>query len=297
MNIGTSAFFSCPSLVNITIPYGLTSIGDAAFEYCGSLTNFVMPDSVTNAGNYTFEYCTNLVSAQLSTNITAIGDALFANCQNLQGITIPSGVVTIGSFAFGNDIGISKAIIPNSVTSIGGWAFNACSLTTLSIGSSVTNIGQRAFLACSTLTTSVTIPKSVTYIGDYAFAACWGVPAFFFQGDAPTVGPEAFWDSFNATGYYLPGTSGWTDTLDALSTILWNPQAQTTDGSFGVQNNQFGFNITGTADIPIVVEACTNLANAKWTPLQSCLVTNGSIYFSDPQYSNLPSRIYRLRSP
>jgi len=29
------------------------------------------------------------------------------------------------------------------------------------------------------------------------------------------------------------------------------------------------FNITGTADIPIVVKACTNLANASWVALQS----------------------------
>jgi hypothetical protein len=296
-SIGISAFFSCPSLVNVTVPYGLTTIGDAAFEYCGSLTNFVMPNSVTNTGNWTFEYCTNLASAHLSTNITAIGDALFMNCQNLKGITIPNGVVTIGAFAFGNDIGITCAIIPNSVTSIGGWAFNACSLTTLSIGNSVTNIGQRAFLGCSTLTTSVTIPSSVTYIGDYGFAVCFRVPAFFFQGNPPTVGPDAFWDDFNTTGYYLPGTSGWTNTLDALSTVLWNPEIQTMDGSFGVRNNQFGFNIIGTTNIPIVVEARTTLANDSWTPLQSCIVTDGRIYFTDPQYPNFSSRIYRIRSP
>jgi hypothetical protein len=256
-----------------------------------------MPNSVTNAGNGTFAYCTNLASAHLSTNITEIGVSLFYNCPNLRGIAIPSGIVTIDPFAFCNDSGISSAIIPDSVTSIGGWAFGGCSLTELSIGNSVTNIGERAFLGSSTLTTSVTIPSSVTYIGDYAFAVCWRVPSFFFQGDAPTVGPEAFWDSFNATGYYLPGTTGWTNKLDALPTVLWNPQPQTADGSFGVQNNKFGFNVTGTTNIPIVVEACTNLANARWTPLQSCLVTNGSIYFNDPQYSKFPNRIYRIRSP
>jgi hypothetical protein len=45
------------------------------------------------------------------------------------------------------------------------------------------------------------------------------------------------------------------------------------------------------------LEACTNLANVTWVPLQSCNLTNGLLYFSDPQWTNYPSRYYRLRSP
>jgi hypothetical protein len=103
----------------------------------------------------------------------------------------------------------------------------------------------------------------------------------------------------NMTVYYLPGTTGWiafsTDT--GLTPVLWNPLIQTGDGSFGVRSNQFGFNITGTTNIPIVVEACTNLANPVWTPLQTVTLTNGSFYFSDPQWTNYPSRYFRISSP
>ena len=49
--------------------------------------------------------------------------------------------------------------------------------------------------------------------------------------------------------------------------MLWNPLIQASGTSFGVQSSQFGFNITGTTNIPIVVEACTNLANPQWTPV------------------------------
>jgi len=119
----------------------------------------------------------------------------------------------------------------------------------------------------------------------------------FFGGNAPYVDDRIFEDVPNVTVYYLSGTTGWDTTLEGAPTVLWNPQAQTADGSFGVLNNQFGFNITGTTNIPIVVEANTNMANANWTPLQSCLVTNGSIYFSDPQYRNYPSRFYRISFP
>jgi hypothetical protein len=93
--------------------------------------------------------------------------------------------------------------------------------------------------------------------------------------------------------YYLPGTTGWGTTFDGVPAVLWNPQAQTSDGSFGVQSNQFGFNITGTTNIPVVVEACTNVSNPNWLPLLNCTLTNGIVYFSDPRWTNYPSRFYR----
>jgi hypothetical protein len=84
---------------------------------------------------------------------------------------------------------------------------------------------------------------------------------------------------------------------DGRPTVLWNPQVQTSDASFGVQANQFGFTIAGTANLPLVVEASSNLANSTWAPLQSCTLTKGSIDFSDPEWTNHPARFYRLRSP
>ena len=106
-----------------------------------------------------------------------------------------------------------------------------------------------------------------------------------------------------ATVYYLPGTTGWDNfaLLTGLPTVLWNPQAQN-DSSFGVQNNQFGFNIAGSSNLVIVVEACTNFASPVWQPVQTNTLntfigTNGTSYFSDPQYANYPARFYRFRSP
>ncbi len=78
---------------------------------------------------------------------------------------------------------------------------------------------------------------------------------------------------------------------------MWNAQVQTGHAIFGVQTNQFEFTVTGTADIPLVVEACTSLANPAWIPLQSCTLTNGSVYFTDSQSANYPGRFYRIRWP
>jgi hypothetical protein len=70
----------------------------------------------------------------------------------------------------------------------------------------------------------------------------------------------------------------------------------TDDGGFGVQNNQFGFNIAWASDTVVVVEACTNLANPAWTPVGTNTLTGGSSYFSDPDWTSYPGRFYRLRS-
>jgi len=72
---------------------------------------------------------------------------------------------------------------------------------------------------------------------------------------------------------------------------------QTGDGNFGVQANHFGFDITGTANIPIVVEACSNLASPVWTSLQSLTLTNGLFYFSDPAPANASGSYYQIASP
>jgi hypothetical protein len=101
----------------------------------------------------------------------------------------------------------------------------------------------------------------------------------------------------NATVYYLLGTTGWGPTLGGRPTVLWNPQVPTSDASFGVRTNGFGFTITGSSNLVIVVEVCVNLAHPIWSPVGTNTLTGGSSYFSDPKWTNYPGRFYRLRSP
>jgi len=102
-----------------------------------------------------------------------------------------------------------------------------------------------------------------------------------------------FLDDNYVTVYYLPGTTGRGTTYAGCPALLWNPQPL----SVALQANQFGFSMTGTTNIPIVIEACTNLASGGWIALQTRTLTNRSIYFSDPQWTNYRARFYRLRSP
>ena len=180
------------------------------------------------------------------------------------------------------------------VTSIGQKAFEGCSnLLSVTFAGTITNIGVQAFQYCASLV-SLAIPASVTNLGDGAFNGCASLASVFFAGNAPGVGVGVFGGDNNATAYYLPGSTGWSSPFAGLTAVLSNAQIQTGDGSFGMRTNYFGFNIAGTANMPIVVEACTNLANPVWTPLQTLTLTNGSHYFNEPFQANIINRYYRL---
>jgi uncharacterized repeat protein (TIGR03803 family) len=69
------------------------------------------------------------------------------------------------------------------------------------------------------------------------------------------------------------------------------------DGNFGIQSNAFGFDVTGIFNQVVVVDACADLISPNWLPLQTNTLTGGASYFSDSQWTNYPSRFYRLRSP
>ena len=99
------------------------------------------------------------------------------------------------------------------------------------------------------------------------------------------------------TVFYVPGTFDWGTDLGGLPTAPWYPKVQTADGGFGVRTNQFGFNLTWASGRVVVVEACTNLTNPVWVPVQTNTLAGGPIYFTDAQWTDHSSRFYRLRSP
>ena len=220
--------------------------------------------------------------------------------------TTNDGTIT-GYTGSGGVVNIPSTINDLPVTGIGNYAFQYCTnLTSVTVPNSVTNIGEFAFYYCRSLT-SITIGNGVTNIGNYAFYYCTSLTGIYFQGNAPHLGSYVFLAVGNATVYYLPGTTGWwgpkgEPMFGGRPTVLWNPQARTGDASFGVRTNRFGFNITGNSNLVIVVEACSNLTNPTWFPLQTNTLntyigTNGTSYFSDPDWTNYPGRFYRLRSP
>lgn len=322
-SIGQNGFYGCFNLTSITLPSGITSIGPIAFGNTG-LTNFTIPSSINNIANSLFFACYNLTNITIPYGITNIGMGAFQAC-NLTSVVIPGSVISIGQAAFLGCFALTNVVISNGVVSIGFGAFQGCRLTSVTIPGSVASIGQAAFLGCYALSnaiiadgvvsignsafadcglTTLTIPESVTSIGNSAFSICPNLKSVYFAGNAPGIvgSPSIFSGDNNPTVYYLPATSGWGAVFGGAPTVLWNPQAQTGDSSFGVLNNMFGFNITGSSNLIIVVEANTNLARATWftvgtNTLNTFIGTNGLSYFSDPHWTNFPGRFYRFRSP
>jgi hypothetical protein len=63
------------------------------------------------------------------------------------------------------------------------------------------------------------------------------------------------------------------------------------------QSNGFGFTIFWATNQAVIVQACTNLINPVWTPLATNPLVSGTNYFSDPAWTNYPSRFYRVSPP
>jgi hypothetical protein len=144
---------------------------------------------------------------------------------------------------------------------------------------------------------SVTIPNSVTALVDYAFNNCASLQGVYFKGNALSLGSYVFSGDTNTTIYYLSRTTDWDTTFGDISTAPWLPQVQSSNAAFGVQTNQFEFDINWASGQTVVVEACTDLADPIWTSVGTNTLTGGSSYFSDLQWRNYPDRFYRLRSP
>jgi len=61
--------------------------------------------------------------------------------------------------------------------------------------------------------------------------------------------------------------------------------------------NNFGFSVNWGSGRMVIVDACTNLANPIWIPLQTNTLIGNSLDFNDPKWTNYIGRFYRIRSP
>ena len=232
-------------------------------------------------------FYTNLYGAEPFTNALIYADGVhetyFGACLEATNCaapaitfdTIPGNGVTVITKYNGFD---GEVAVPNTIN-----------------GLPVTGIANAAFQFCPSLT-NVIIAGSVTNIGSGAFGDCPRMAGVYFQGNVPGADPTGFTNDA-ATIYYLPGTAGWGSSFCGIPAVPWNPQPQTGGASFGVRTNRFGFNVTGSSNLVVVLVAATNLTNPVWLPVAINTLTNGACYFSDPQWTNYPGRFYGLRPP
>jgi len=290
------------------IPAGVTNIGVAAFAYSANLTSVTIPDSVTAIGRGAFSMCivmSNITVNGANLSYSSVDGVLFDKAQTrliqcpggrTGGYAVPASVTSIGNEAFARCTNLTVVAIPAGVTNIGSGAFYFCTgFTAVTIPDSVITIEDSAFSFCTNLA-SVTIGNGVTTIGEWAFAYSANLQRVYFAGSPPeTFGSSVFDDADNVIVYYLPGDIAWSSFQDFADrpVVLWNPEFTTV----GLSAGTLSCTITGTTNIPILVETCTDLVAAAWSPLQTTNLTTGSFDFTDPNSTNYPARFYRITGP
>lgn len=281
------AFQNCTQLTSVSFGNSLTNLGDSAFAYCFDLANVTLPASLTLLNGHVFEYCSSLTNIFIPASVTGIGDAVFEFCANLTNITVDAANPAYAS--------ASGVLFDKAMARLIQYPENRAGHT-YTVPAGVTSIGDTAFAFGYNLG-AVTIPASVTNIETLAFYDCVNISGLFFVGNPPGLQNYAFNLVNNGTVYYLPGSTGWPASYGGLPTVLWNPQTSAVQAGPTSQSGVLGFEINGTAGLPLVIDATTNVVTGPWTTVQTCTLTNGWIYFSDPQSPSYPARYYRIRSP
>jgi len=155
----------------------------------------------------------------------------------------------------------------------------------------ITSLPEGLFQGCSRLQ-SVTLPNSIASIDQWVFSACASLQAVCLQGDAPEPNLSAFDGAELAVVCYLPSTTGWESTFSGRPALVWDPRIDTGDPGFGVTTDGFGFAITASNDLTVVVEASDSPGGPEWVPVGTNALTAGASFFNDPQWSGFERRFY-----
>ncbi len=315
IRIETGAFYEANKLASVTIPAAVTNIGEVAFAGCDGLASITV--SAANAaycsvGGVLFDKTrTTLIqypdnkpgNYTIPASVTRIGRWAFNGCSKLASVSIPSSVTNIvEEHTFGGSCSNLTAITVDAAnafySSVDGVLFNKQKTTLIchpggkagnyTIPSGVTHIGPRAFYFGKGLT-GVIIPPSVTNIGWSAFSWCPKLTAVCFQGNAPSL--EINWlnslfdDDSQATIYYVPGTTGWTNPWGNRPTVSGSPPGQlcfaasaysAQEGALCTVKVKRVFGSSGTVSVTCVTKSVTATGPQDYTAKTNTLTwTNG----------------------
>ena len=203
IDVGSSAFSTCYSLQNVSIPNSVQSINLRAFYSCSSLKNINIPNGITSIDTYTFSNCRSFQSVSIPNGVTSIGEYTFQNCYSLQNICLPNSVKSIDNNVFTECYSLTSVSIPNSVTSIGDHLFYNCSsLKNINIPNGITSIDTYTFYHCYALQ-SILIPKSVTSISSYVFSYCYSLKNVIIPNGVTSISNNAFQNCYSLINCFI----------------------------------------------------------------------------------------------
>lgn len=109
-----AAFAGNPSLVEVHLNEGLTTVGAGAFRENG-FSQIELPANV-EWGSDVFSDCTNLTSVTIPAGSTWGGNAQFYNCTGLKTVTVEDGVTEIPNQFLNGCVNVEKVYLPASAT-------------------------------------------------------------------------------------------------------------------------------------------------------------------------------------
>lgn len=235
----------------------VTTIGMNAFHLNDSVTSLTLPNSITTIEYGAFRVCYMLTNINIPGSVTSIGQYAVDGCSLLSTVTFGDGLSAIGTNMFSEAPSLTSVVIPDSVVSIGDSAFQTTHLTNVVLSGNLTNIGAYGFA--------------------YGF-----LTNVYFRGNAPGAATNSFLDDSGATAYYLPHTTGWSNTFAGLPTAVWPlpPAGITTYSNQPVVIVPYLAQSFGTN---LVIQMTTNVATGPWVT-----VTNG-VPILGVQLTNAPS--------
>lgn len=87
-------------IINLEIPYGITSIYNYTFSNCTGFITINLPNSIISIGTEAFWYCISLKSLTIPNSVISIDTEAFYGCRALEEIVIGSGIKKIYSRVF-----------------------------------------------------------------------------------------------------------------------------------------------------------------------------------------------------
>jgi len=174
------------SVLQVSIPAGVTSIEEGFFMGCSNLVSinvsssnskYASVDGVLLSKDKTVlvEFPAGQSGAYtIPGTVKKISIGAFASCKKVTSVTMPDSVTDLGKYAFNCCEGLTKVVISKNIEVIPRDCFSNCSgLKSVTIPEGVKKIEESAFWGCSSLT-KVTLPKSLDKkgIAQDAFEGC-----------------------------------------------------------------------------------------------------------------------------
>lgn len=176
----------------VVVEDGVTSIGSSAFYQCSELTEVSLPEGLTEIRELAFTDCKKLEKINFPSTLKAIRCGAFGVCLALEDIDLPSGLETIEYFGFYECKGLKNVVIPDSVTELGYETFRLCeNLESVNVPRGVTEVTQSLFADCPSLTT-VKLHDGITLINNMAFSKCTKFTEFTIPAGVEEIAGNAF---------------------------------------------------------------------------------------------------------